>query len=320
MPNQFPSLEIPLPEHGIAYTLPASEVFGGKGWMGLHASAINLLGQLQSRSNQQVIAWFCPLATMQEDGHLEHLVGLVFTFASDEIPPDATEVVSAPSGGLQWQPAGPQPPPDMAFPAMIAQDGIIYRAWLDDPEHQICLYLAQDAANDEVQNIGVETMEELGAIEPTNLPGLRIGFAMPDDPLMPTLSHLGSEPLTPDVLDLERMKIAFSWQFVFMVMNADGHVDEKERAFMARLFPNSLLSKVDLVDEQGEFREPAFTIARTEALRVLPDRLSMPERVELLRTLKQAAWADGVLVPEETQVYEAAADMLGVPLEAATQL
>ena len=48
--------------------------------------------------------------------------------------------------------------------------------------------------------------------------------------------------------------------------------------------------------------------------------LSMPERVDLLRTLKQAAWADGVLVPEEAEVYEAAAEMLGVPMEAATQL
>jgi uncharacterized tellurite resistance protein B-like protein len=320
VPAQLPVHEIALPECGLAYSVPAAPVFQDMGWTGLRQATIDLLRTIHARVGRETVAWLCPLAGKSDDGQIEHLIGLVFTFDPDEIPDGADTSVDQHPDTLGLRPAGMQPPPDMAFPAFVARDDTIHRAWIDDPEHRVCLYLDRDEANGEVHNVGVETREELASVEQDDLPGLRIQFADHDDPLVPAISQMGPDALTVDQLDLERMKIAFSWQFVYMVMNADGHVDDREKAFMARLFPHKLLAKVDLVDESGEFREPAFTIARTEALRVLPEMLEMPERVALLRTLKQAAWADGVLVPEEAEVYEAAAEMLGVPMEAVTQL
>jgi uncharacterized tellurite resistance protein B-like protein len=312
--------EIPLPEHGLAYTIPADAVFEGSGWTGLRLTTIALTRALQQFVQDDVIAWLCPLAGMGDDGKVAHLVGLIFTFAKAHVPAQAAGIVEQHKGSLALRPAGEQAPPDMAFPAFLAESSTLYRAWLNDPEHRVCLYLSRDPGDDEIHNVGVESLDELSEVEPTDLPSVFIDFEVSDDPFVPAISQLGPDALSAEAMDLERLKVAFSWQFVYMVMNADGHVDEKEKAFMARLFPTSLLASVNLVDHRGEFREPAFTLARTEALRVLPEALPMDERVALLRTLKQAAWADGVLVPEEADVYEAAAEMLGVPLATATKL
>ena len=105
-------------------------------------------------------------------------------------------------------------------------------------------------------------------------------------------------------------------KFAYMVVSADDNVDESEARFMQQLFPTPLLQSLDLVDELGEFKEPAFTLAKTEALQVLPGALSIPDRVEILRTLQKAAWADGVLLPQETRVFRMARQLLEVPRDA----
>ena len=120
----------------------------------------------------------------------------------------------------------------------------------------------------------------------------------------------------PRAQHIERLKIAFVWQFVYMVIHADGEVHEREAEFLQRLFPTDLLAGLDLVDARGEFKEPDFTLAKTEALKVLPATLSIADRVQILRTLQQAAWADGILLPEETRVFRMARQLLDVPREA----
>jgi uncharacterized tellurite resistance protein B-like protein len=231
------------------------------------------------------------------------MVGVIISGARN--PPDLT------AAGLGA--VGTQPLPDMAFPALITLNGQAHRVWIDDEDGPISLYLHQDHPQAEVENLAVENRDELATVEPAVLPDLKLEFDAPD--LSPTRTLGGDLPgdLGPEAQHIERLKIAFVWQFVYMVIQADGEIDEREAQFLQDLFPTDLLAGLSLVDEMGEFKEPDFTLAKTEALKVLPTTLSMDERVQILKILQQAAWADGIVLPEETRVFRMARQLLDVP-------
>jgi uncharacterized tellurite resistance protein B-like protein len=291
-----------LPEDGLGFTAPAGPLLGDEGWAQLVGRTAAAMAGLQD----DTIAWFCPLATGGEDEQASPMVGLILTPAETETDLSTT--------GLH--PAGAQPVPEMAFPALVTHAGRVCRVWLDDEDGPICLYLHQDQPSAEVENLAVQSLEELGEVEPTDLPGLKLDFDAPD--LTPSRTLGGDLPgeIGPEAQHLERLKIAFVWQFVYMVIQADGVIDEREASFLQALFPTDLLTGLNLVDDKGEFKEPAFTLAKTEALKVLPTALNMDDRVQILRTLQKAAWADGIVLPEETRVFRMARQLLDVPREA----
>ncbi len=298
---QAPLLTLPLPTDGLGLTTDATILNEG-GWSGLIQSAAAVLSELEDGT----IAWFCPLSTGGESEDASALVGLIFTPAPQAYQWDALPMISA----------GVQPLPDMAFPALVRSQGHVHRVWLDDADGPVCLYLHQDSPESEVENLAVQSIEELHESEHANLPALRLDFEDIDLGPCTTLSGDNPADLNPDEMHIERLKIAFVWQFAYMVVSADDNVDESEARFMQQLFPTPLLQSLDLVDELGEFKEPAFTLAKTEALQVLPGALSIPDRVEILRTLQKAAWADGVLLPQETRVFRMARQLLEVPRDA----
>ncbi len=293
---------VPLPHEGMAMTADACAALSSGGWSRLIQTTATVLSSLQD----DCLAWFCPLATGGEEVQGSSLVGLILTPA-----PHGADL-----SAIAMDPAGTQPLPDMAFPALIRHAGAVHRVWLDDEDGHICLYLHQDNPDAEVENLAVESPAELAEVESTELPNLRLDFTESALEPVHTLSGDRPEDLGPDEQHIERLKIAFVWQFVYMVVSADDEVHDKEAQFMQQLFPTKLLTSLDLVDERGEFKEPAFTLAKTEALQVLPGALCIEDRVGILRTLQRAAWADGVLLPEETRIFRMARQLLDVPREA----
>jgi len=296
-----PQHTLPLPQEGLALSAKAGPLLGAGGWRALMEATAAVLQTLDT----ECVAWFCPLATSDDDEQ-EHLVGLLLAPA-----PEDADVSSIP-----MEVVGVQPLPEMAFPALISFQHQVHRVWLDDEEGPVCLYLHQDDPAAAVENLAVQSLEELSEVETARLPSLRLDFDMQD--LEPTVTLGGARPEDLDAAEkhLERLKIAFIWQFAYMVINADNKLDPRELRFIQQRFPTPLLDKVGLVDERGEFLEPDFTLAKTEALKVLPTALSLEDRINMLRTLQQAAWADGVLLPEEARVFRLARQLLEVPREA----
>jgi len=293
-----------LPDEGLGFTGSASEVLQSNGW----GQLMRMTAQALQTQADGTIAWFCPLATGGGDAATP-MVGLILTPLCD-----TTSLMDLGEIGLTL--AGTQPLPEMAFPALVVHDEQVHRVWLDDEDGPICLYLHQDHPAAEVENLAVQSSEELAEVEDSRLPAITLEFEAPD--LQPSRTLGGDLPgdLGPDAQHIERLKIAFVWQFVYMVIQADGVIVEREAEFLQQLFPTDLLAGLDLVDDKGEFKEPAFTLAKTEALKVLPSALQMADRVQILRTLQRAAWADGVVLPEETRVFRMARQLLDVPREA----
>ena len=128
-----------LPDDGLGYAAPAAAVLDQSGWADLLAGTAQAMAGLKDGA----CAWFCPLATGGEEGSATPMVGLVLTDASG--PVDLT-----PAGLSE---VGEQPLPDMAFPALVVHDQQVHRVWLDDEDSPICLYLHQDHAGAEVENL-----------------------------------------------------------------------------------------------------------------------------------------------------------------------
>jgi len=240
------------------------------------------------------------------------MVAVVFTANDQSIDASLVEAISEgmQRSSLSFVSHGMQSIPEMCFPALTWFEGRVCQVWLEDPEQPVSLFLDWDPRSQVVSTYGVTSPEELQEVFPSELGGVRFSFE--EDPVgeADTLEQRRWERV-----ELERLKIAFTWQFVYMVVQADGEFVEAERTFMQRLFPSSVLEATHLLDEQGQFIEPDFTNLKTRALAVLPDALSEEERVDLLKMLADAAWADDKLVPEEEAVFGLAAEILQVPVD-----
>lgn len=113
--------------------------------------------------------------------------------------------------------------------------------------------------------------------------------------------------------DLERWKTAFAMFIAKLVVDADGIVDFGELKLLAQVFPDAHLAALGFLDEDGE-TTAAFKDAYLEAMRELPNRLSLDEKLELVTVFHRASMADGELLQAELLVMREAAEVLGIPL------
>lgn len=113
--------------------------------------------------------------------------------------------------------------------------------------------------------------------------------------------------------DLERWKTAFAMFIAKLVVDADGIVDFGELKLMAQVFPDAHLQALGFLDEDGG-TTPAFKDAYLEAMRELPNRLSLDEKLALVTVFHRASMADGELLQAELLVMREAAEVLGIPV------
>jgi hypothetical protein len=113
--------------------------------------------------------------------------------------------------------------------------------------------------------------------------------------------------------DLERWKTAFTMFIARLVVDADGIVDFGELKLLAQVFPDQHLASLGFLDADGG-TTAAYKDAYLEAIRELPHRLSLDEKLALVTVFHRASMADGELLQAELLIMREAAEVLGIPL------
>jgi uncharacterized tellurite resistance protein B-like protein len=319
MPSRYPLIDLPIPARCRLLSTPAERVYTHEGgWAALLADADQALQHLHEAHGLPAVAWFCTLEGLGADGRPATRVGMAWTTqeGASGLDGHVFQATCNHAGlALTWTDEGEQALPDTAFPLLAWHGSDVHQVWIHDPEQTVALFLDWRPAHRDLATFGVTSPEELGELMGDVLDGLRVRFDdtdLPEDTAKP--GTMVNAALAPDRLHLEKLKIAFAWQCAYMMVAADGKVVPEERAFMSRVFPETLLHAVELMEEGGRFVE-SFGAIKRQALEVLPTALSLEERIELLGLLHEAAMADGTIVPEEVEVFKTAAAMLKVPLE-----
>ena len=112
---------------------------------------------------------------------------------------------------------------------------------------------------------------------------------------------------------LERWKIAFAVFIAKLIVDADGIVDFSELKLLSQAFPDDALRELGFLDAQGGFT-PAYKEAYTEAIRELPNRLTLDDKLALISIFHKTSMADGELLQAELLIMREAAEILGIPL------
>jgi uncharacterized tellurite resistance protein B-like protein len=110
---------------------------------------------------------------------------------------------------------------------------------------------------------------------------------------------------------LDRLILAFAVAATREIVAADGILDSDELRTLAQWFPDRLLQQFALADEDGKLNA-AFARAREEALQVLPERLTLKQKLEVLALLHRMTVIDGELHELEFDVLQRAAAALQV--------
>ncbi|MEZ4322808.1 MAG: TerB family tellurite resistance protein [Myxococcota bacterium] len=114
--------------------------------------------------------------------------------------------------------------------------------------------------------------------------------------------------------DLEILRLVFSFHVVDQIMRADEHIDALEIDWVQDRFPLATLQGHGLVDD-GHRLTDRYRDLLSEALMRLPAELDQDQKVELALTFFDSAMADGHFESTEAVQLQAAANLLGLPLE-----
>ncbi len=116
----------------------------------------------------------------------------------------------------------------------------------------------------------------------------------------------------------DQMKLAFAVWIAKMIAEANGVLDLAEIRVLTTRFPNDLLRSFYLVDEMAN---PTATFQKMsrEAIAVLPDALTLEEKLELVTVFHEVCMADEELSQAELLVLREASEALGVPVRDLSQ-
>lgn len=115
----------------------------------------------------------------------------------------------------------------------------------------------------------------------------------------------------PQTTELDRLRVALTLVLARRVLQANRKVEASEIAWWQGAFPPEQLRQMGFVDDGNAFTD-GLAKAATRAAEVLPDALTVAEKLELLSKLFESAMADGHLAPEETVELEKSAALLGI--------
>ncbi len=126
----------------------------------------------------------------------------------------------------------------------------------------------------------------------------------------------------PDGLDvtdeLDQLKVAFTAFVAKLIVDADGIVDFGELKLLSQVVPDAMLRQMGFLDGDGDYTQ-AYRDAYTRAIRVLPERLDMEAKLDLITIFHRTCMADGELIQAELLVLREAAEVLGIPVRTLSQ-
>jgi uncharacterized tellurite resistance protein B-like protein len=110
----------------------------------------------------------------------------------------------------------------------------------------------------------------------------------------------------------ERLKIAFALYVSRKIVNADETVHPDEVELVHKAFPFKTLEKLGFVEKGGTKLTPMFKGAAREAIEVLPNRLTVPEKEDFIAWFRQVCEADGIVDEREEELVRKAQQILGL--------
>lgn len=113
--------------------------------------------------------------------------------------------------------------------------------------------------------------------------------------------------------ELTRLQVAFTAFVAKLIVDADGIVDFGELKLLSQVVPDEVLRAMGFLDADGAFND-AYREAYTRATRVLPERLSMAQKLDLITIFHRTCMADGELIQAELLVLREASEVLGIPV------
>lgn len=114
--------------------------------------------------------------------------------------------------------------------------------------------------------------------------------------------------------DHRRLQLAFAYHMARQILEVDAEFLAREQSFLDQHFPPDLMRALGFFDERNA-PLPAIAEAANEAISLLPDLLTLGEKLSMMEQLVEASAADGVLAAEEVDALAAAAAMLEIPNE-----
>lgn len=107
------------------------------------------------------------------------------------------------------------------------------------------------------------------------------------------------------------LEAVFAYHVVERIVAADAHLDPTEVTFLQLTYPLEEMVRAGFARETGELT-PLFLEARDEALELLPDLLSLKEKLDLVSMFLDACVVDGKLEATEGSLLFEAATALGI--------
>ncbi|MCB9684176.1 MAG: hypothetical protein H6738_00495 [Alphaproteobacteria bacterium] len=112
--------------------------------------------------------------------------------------------------------------------------------------------------------------------------------------------------------DHRRLQLAFAYHMARQILEVDEEFLAGEQRFLDQQFPPDLMRELGFFDAADQ-PLPALAEAANEAISLLPDLLTLGEKLSMMEQLVEASAADGVLAAEEVDALAAAAAMLEIP-------
>lgn len=113
--------------------------------------------------------------------------------------------------------------------------------------------------------------------------------------------------ISEEEFELYRLKYVLAIYLVQQVVLADEKTSEEELDFIKEHFPNGLLQSLNLLDEKE------MSVLLEKALKVLPEKLSLQGKLDIIGMCFGASASDGDVDIREVATIQVAAEILNVP-------
>lgn len=279
------------PDDCATWTGEARKLFrmGARSWRSVLEDPVRAMQHFHQLTSADVTLFVAAHPWTNADGMPTTLVSLYFG-TDAAVNRDQLEALGKPLGGTEWSHDGIHAAPDYAFPCMALSDGALYHLWSENEKHGAVTQLLSARAGRAKSSV----MTKDNAEHSRFFPQARHVIGTFDVPMD------GDRQLK------EQLKIAFSYRVAERVIEADGRVDDDERAFLMKTFPPEILEELWLDDMA--LRDLLADRAETE----LRDMLGYHEKIGLLSTFFAACYADGSVVVQELKVLKEASAALGL--------
>jgi hypothetical protein len=169
-----------------------------------------------------------------------------------------------------------------------------------------CAYWMQsrDSTNDEAAQVNGISDEEVTTLR-------KYALAHPRMLRAQEVVARASHPTLPKPFSKDELVVAFAFQTVAKILEADGVVRASEWEFVDAQFPITMLEGTGLFSD-GEPTE-RFELARRAALELLPTMLTRDEKLQLGGLFLKACEADHDFHPHEIRWMFGAMKFLGIP-------